>query len=591
MRQVIERLTLHRFKQFRDATFDLRPTGVTLLAGGNNSGKSSILHALAVWEFSRTALEMEKGTDVFAAGYAGQGLGLGDDQFSPIEVPSLRHLWTNLKSQREDEPDGYTLKIQCEWTRVDGRVDALELGLSLANDRLFIKPTASTLAAGDAVPRFAYLPPFAGITAREMRLPGAIRRRRIGEGLAGAVLRNLLLDMFMVNQAERARLREGRTKISDADLRRLRTTDPWELLQQTLRRTFSAELVITPFSEEYHSYIQVEVVKGSVLGFQLKQYANFKKRDLMVEGSGLLQWLSVYALAVNPDVDVLLLDEPDAHLHTSLQDELLNELRDLAAQTNKQILIATHSAEILRQALPETIFEVRGGGGGAGRYLREDRQKVPLLAGLGSDYAPRVDRARRTRRLLFVEGSSDIPILKALAANLGVEWPDTWIEWHSSGGHKERKHIFMALKEEIPELVAVSLRDRDDEAIGTVGEDLRDLTVAAIADFYCLKWRRRYLESYVIWPPALAAASGLQQADIEASLRDDHGIAITAENFVAAAAPAALLDLRAKQILKEGDEAIFAQLPVTARDVAGAMEPDVIPEDIRTFLGELERLT
>lgn len=32
-----------------------------------------------------------------------------------------------------------------------------------------------------------------------------------------------------------------------------------------------------------------------------------------------LQWLSLYALLVNPELDVVLLDEPDAHLHATLQ--------------------------------------------------------------------------------------------------------------------------------------------------------------------------------------------------------------------------------------------------------------------------------
>jgi hypothetical protein len=35
-----------------------------------HSGKSSILHGLAVWEFCRTAIEMERGADVFLAGQA-----------------------------------------------------------------------------------------------------------------------------------------------------------------------------------------------------------------------------------------------------------------------------------------------------------------------------------------------------------------------------------------------------------------------------------------------------------------------------------------------------------------------------------------
>lgn len=585
---MITRLTLHRFKQFRDFTFELRPSGLSLLAGANNSGKSSILHALAVWEFCRTALEMEKGANAFVRGYAGQGLGLGDEEFSPLEVPSLRHLWTNLKTQRDAEPDGYTLKIRCEWGH-DADSRELEFGLSLANDRLFVKPTDSNLGPGDAIPRIAYLPPFAGITARETRLPGAIRRRRIGEGLAGAVLRNLLLDMHDSNQGARSQLIEGRSKIRGSDLRRLRENDPWELLQETLRQTFQSELDIAPFREEYHSYIQVDVSKGRVGPYKLTRFPNFKKRDLMVEGSGFLQWLSVYALALDPAINVLLLDEPDAHLHTSLQEHLLERLDELAA-SQKQILVATHSSEVLRQAAPETIFEVKRGGNDSG-YLVLETQKIGLLAGLGSDYAPRVDRIRKTKRLLFVEGASDLPILNILGERSGRPLSDRWVEWKLASGQKERKHVFLALKEEIPELVAMSLRDRDDDPLSSVGPHLEDSFGPPIDDFISRKWRRRYIESYLVWPPALAAASGLPQDEIEVRLRDEHGIAISLDNFTRSDAPPALLDLRAKEVLKVGDEAILAQLPVTAYDVASEMTEPAIPDDIKTILDELAALT
>lgn len=96
---MITRVSFHRFKQFRDQTFELKP-GVSLLGGGNNSGKSTILHGLAIWEFCRTAIEMERGADLFLTGYSGQGIGLGDDEFSPINVPSLKHLWTTSRRRR-----------------------------------------------------------------------------------------------------------------------------------------------------------------------------------------------------------------------------------------------------------------------------------------------------------------------------------------------------------------------------------------------------------------------------------------------------------------------------------------------------------
>lgn len=152
---MLSNVTFHRFKQFRDQSFRIRPDGITLIAGGNNSGKSSLLHGLAVWQFCKTALEMEKGATAFEAGGVMQGLGLGDDEFSPINVPSLNHLWTNLKSRKEEEPDGYTLKIRCDWISEDGD-RCLEFGLALANDRLFIKTTNSNLGPRDHIPNIAY---------------------------------------------------------------------------------------------------------------------------------------------------------------------------------------------------------------------------------------------------------------------------------------------------------------------------------------------------------------------------------------------------------------------------------------------------
>ena len=585
---MIERVSFHRFKQYKARKINLRPRGVTLIAGGNNAGKSSILHGLAVWEFCRVVLEQELGPDVFASGWHGKGIGMGAEDFSPINVPSLRHLWTNLKTQKTDEPDGYTLKVVCEW-RHEGRACELQLGMSLANDRLFIKPTSSNLLPGDPIPRMAYLPPFAGITDREPRMNGAIRRRRLGEGLAGAVLRNLILDMQETNRLKRADLQGDRSRVPQRDLDALRSSDAWELLQQTLREVFQTELVVEPFREEYHSYITVDVAKGKINGHKFLWHKNFNKRDLMVEGSGFLQWLSVYTLALNPGVDVLLLDEPDAHLHCSLQNDLLARLASLAAQSAKQVLVATHSAEILRQASPNGILEVRGGGQ-ATRYLSADHQKIGLMAGLGSDYAPRIDKLRKTKRLFMLEGQSDESILRIFAERLEVDLSDKWVVWRTTHSHSDRKRLVRALREEIPDIVTYSLRDRDDDPVGTVGPTLEDRDRADSEGFYARKWRRRHIESYLIWPPAIARASGMSESEVEERLRDDHSVAVSRSKWTDSDAPQAALDINGKLILKEGDEAIFGQLDLNAYDLARNFEKTEICDDICTVINELAAL-
>lgn len=579
---MFDRIVFRKFKRFAEQTIPLLSRGVSLIAGGNNCGKSSILHGLAVWEFCRAIIEAEKGPESFLPGSKHQGLGIGDDEFQPINVPSLRHLWTNLSPQRtEADHDGYTLRIGCTWAS-SGQVKKLEFGLSLANDRLFIKATDTNLTAGDAIPRVAYLPPFAGITSRETRVPLAIRRRRIGEGLAGSVLRNLLLDLYQDNLKKRSQLRTTRTKIKDADLESLRNTDPWELLQQAIRSTFGVELVVAPFKEEYHTHIKIEVAKGDLKGHRLTRHPGYKNRDLMVEGSGFLQWLSVYALATDPEVKVLLLDEPDAHLHPSLQQRMVAQLDSLADKMGKQVLIATHSTEILRQSQPERILEISTAN--PPRYLAGEHQKMGLLVGLGTDYTPRIDAVKRNKRVLFVEGNIDMKILQQLCINLGISWPERWVEWVSKAGHKERKHIFLALKEEITDLVAVSLRDRDDEPLGTVGERLEDKGLAGCpVDLHCKLWRRRNIESYLVWPPAIAETIGSTREHVDEVLRNQHAIAI-GDTFPNRVCPEALCQLDGKVVLYKS----FAVEPV---EVAKRMPADKVPHDLKSLISELTELS
>lgn len=205
---MLHSVSLTRFKRFNQTSFELLPNGISFLAGGNNSGKSTLLQAVAVWEFCRSILENERGPSSILNGYAGQGLGLSSDEFSPIAVASLKHLWTNLTSQHAGL-DGYSLAIECKWRDAANNEKSLKVALALANDRLFVKQVGSNLVAGDALPSVAYLPPFAGIVSRENKMSAADRRSMIGRGLAGGIIRNLILDMQTANEKKRAALKEG----------------------------------------------------------------------------------------------------------------------------------------------------------------------------------------------------------------------------------------------------------------------------------------------------------------------------------------------------------------------------------------------
>jgi len=161
--------------------------------------------------------------------------------------------------------------------------------------------------------------------------------------------------------------------------------------------------------------------------------------------------------------------------------------------------------------------------------------------------------------------------------------------WVTSIPQKERKQLYIALKAEIPDLVALSLRDRDDEPAETVKEDLVDYAASADGNFHPRRWRRRYIESYLVWPPAIAAATGLTEGEVRTQLTDHHGISVGA-NFTDSDPPQALLDVRAKAIFKEGSTPVLGQFDVSALEVAKNLDVSAIADDLKTFLGDVVSL-
>ncbi|MBD2846408.1 ATP-binding protein [Paenibacillus sp. IB182496] len=578
---MIKKIKLQKFKKMKNKTYDLNISGISIVAGANNSGKSTILQALAVWEFCKTIIMLEKSKASLLPGSNSQGVGLSVDDFLPLAVPSLKHLWTNLKTQKETtDLDGYTLRICCYWDRSDASECYLEFGLSLANDRLFVKTTATNIINSDKIPVVAYLPTFGGIVERETRLSRADRSKQIGKGLAGSVLRNMLLDMHLENQRKRVSLKGTKSKILSSDLSNLRNTDPWELLMHTLHEIFSCEIEVQPFNELYHNYIRVNQFKGEFKNNRFTKHSNYNKRDIMVEGSGFLQWLSVYSLVLDSTIDVIVLDEPDAHLHSSLQLTLLNRLQRIAAKQNKQVLIATHSTEIIRNSKAESILGIKKSGA---EYLTEDQQKIGLLEGLGSEYSPKLNQLQKYKKVFFVENQSDATFINSWSERLGFSLFENTVIWETTYSAKERKHLFLELKKEIPDLVGISLRDRDDESYNTVDITLIDKSQTVIPDLYFVKWRRRYIENYLFCPQAISRLVQKPVGDIMQHFQQYHGLALF-NNFTMSDVPSPIYEARGKEIICTNQHSIEKVFGVSKHAIVKEMIEEEICDDVKTLI-------
>lgn len=598
---MIKRIDLTRFKKYKEQTFSLDPTGITLLVGGNNAGKTTLIHALAVWEFCKMILLHEKGRDSFNQSEVGKGEGFGmsAEEFLPIAVPTLNHLWTNLKTQlspteKEEWPDrfyGYIMRIKCTWDHCEQTDKMLEIGLSLANDRLFIRVTNSNLESEDYLPSIVYLPTLAGVLPKENKVTVAERRAHLGRGMAGSVIRNMIYDLYKEEAAIRSEYEHDGSRLRGIAKREFLSRSPLEKLQNNLRSTFFSELEIEPFNEEFHTVLKIterKVIRNQDGKLEVLPKSKYTPRDIIAQGSGYLQWLSIFCILYSLGIDVILLDEPDAHLHASLQSELLEKLLStVQSETGKQILVSTHSVEMIKQAPLNIVFSMD-----TRKYLAEESSRVAVLAGVGSEYFPKLDLLKRYKRLIFVENESDKRILEYFGNLCGLSLPADVVYWANTESHATRRHIFDELHKIIPELKCISLRDRDMDTVDSIGPGLefKGISVPQDSPILLLEWRRKNIESYLLCPKAISLACGKSVSDVKQYIQENFALAIDDDGFISASPPEAIVTCDGKHIFTAENIGLERIWGCDKYDVAKQMTANEVCDDIKTFLTRVRTL-
>ena len=587
---MLKKVIIKNFKRWKNKTIDIHPQNISLLIGGNNSGKSSILQALSLWAFCKVVIENEKGPECLYNHAKVNGVGLNIDDFSPINVPDLMHLWTGVSTDGK-----YTLSIECFWDGEDGNERYLEFSLALVQERLFIKTTKTNLNANDKVPNIVLLTPFAGIEVRESQLSPAVRSRLIGKGLPGSVLRNEIIDLYNNNIKLREQKRGDRPKMKESDLKYIRENDPYEILQKVLFEVFQLQLYPERFNPAFHSYLRVNLKKGRIEKNRFSPFPKFKARDIMTEGSGFLQWLSVFTYALSPNIDVLLLDEPDAHLHPSLQYDLFSHLSRLCEKTDKQIIVATHSSEIIKRWNLKDIIWVNSS---SVNYINHEHQRVAALNNIGSEYCPRIDKVKTNKRILFCENEQDAEYLKIWCSALGLTWPANIVVWGTTAHHRERKLLHEHLLQEIPTLKSLSLADRDYTDPGKVNQDLTingepDLPAGA-PTFYKRAWQRHEIESYMLHPTAISRVIAKKRGVADLTPIEEEVKEFFSSNFGVVFNPGFTSNIRTANIATLFDldghqtmDILTKHFGIKDIDVVRSMKADEIFDDVKTLLNAI----
>lgn len=124
-------------------------------------------------------------------------------------------------------------------------------------------------------------------------------------------------------------------------------------------------------------------------------------REIFWAGFGFQVWCQMLThLVQSKDKALFLIDEPDIYLHADLQRQLLRLLKNLGPD----VLIATHSTEIITEADADDIVLISKKRKSA-RRIRQPSELSEVFSILGSNLNPVLTQLAKTRRAVFVEGT------------------------------------------------------------------------------------------------------------------------------------------------------------------------------------------
>ena len=453
---MLTRLIIRNFKRFGEVEIELGSP--VLFIGPNNSGKTSAMQALALWDAGLKRWNEKRSGRRTPEKRPGVTVNRRD--LVAIPVPDANLLWRGLHVRDVRQVDG---KPRTSNIRIDLIVEGVSndrswkcgLEFDYANEESFycrpLRESEGKSADRMAVPedagdtRIAFLPPMSGLAATETRLDSGAVNVRIGEGRTAEVLRNLCLEVH--NQH----------------------LTPWDRLVAQIRSLFGAELD-PPRYVAARGEIAMTYREGKV------------QLDLSSAGRGLQQTLLLLAyMYANPGA-VLMLDEPDAHLEILRQRQIYALLTDVAHESGSQIIAASHSEVLLNQAAGRDMVVAF-----VGQPHRIDGCGSQVLKALRDIPFDQYYQAEQTGWVLYVEGSTDLSILQAFARRLShdqasraLERPFVCVVENQPAA--VRRH-FQGLKEALPSLRGIALFDR--------------IPRPDLAPVECEIWSRREIENYL----------------------------------------------------------------------------------------------
>ena len=457
----LRRVVIENFKRFERLDVELGP--LDCLVGANNSGKTSLLQALALFDFcvhhclarKDGVLEIRRRT-------------IPPDEFYVLPVSNPMDLWTDRKAMTGGKQK--TIKIRGDFERGPSVTATLKLDYNRFGVGIESTDASQEWLSLLADHRIAYLPVFSAFLAQEERRTKAVLDDELARGRVHSVVRNLILDLKL----------QGRH----------------DQLLEVLQRAFpTLQNMSIEFDEVSDRYISVTYQEaGRPKGF-----------DVLSAGSGFQQFVYLFGFIHLREPHVVLLDEPDTHLHGTLQRALLGELGRLV-EKGKQVLLATHSRDLIREVSPEHVLSLEDEGA---RRLHVAFDIYDTFSRLGSLDPTQLPAIQAYQRVLVVEDEADRDLLFVFCSKcLGVAvWQEVArrLSICFAKGNPYKQPI-ARLREQLQQMIALQGRSLNAFVVADRDyyPDLAQLLGQLPSDHVQWHiWSRAEIENYLLCPEAI----------------------------------------------------------------------------------------
>ncbi len=567
---MIHKLILRNFKKIKEETFLFN--NFDLIVGANNSGKSTILQALYIWQYCVNQFNLVNKT----SGIKGIQVILPD--FTALPLPEFNLLWKDRISKSGNAKNqNIYIEIDVYWRNTTGKEQNLCVRMYYQSPQsIYASPQKGwtdfkKLIDDQNFPHIVYVPPFSALETQEVWKDDGNVRQNVGKAQPGSVLRNLLYRV-----------------IDRKDVEPKNNID-WKEIKQKIQEWFGVELLLP----QYEKGISTKITS------EYKVEVNKKTFDIISGGSGFHQILTLLAFMYGyKGTTTILFDEPDAHLHVNLQRQILNYIRQ---HTKIQFLIATHSEEFVKNVEVSSILSIL-----PGKPTRIQATNSVIAAMSMVDNID-VVRTQDNPYILYVEGEDDERILSAWANTLNkTEIYQKFYPYILGGSTKKEmqekaKNHHQALKQIVPDLKQAILLDYDND----------EVAINPASDQPVLnEWKRKNIDNYLLVPEAWKRAvaneanyesTGLfmqpynqviDSAFVEQNLTLPTGSTwknVKAQIF-------SLVD--GKKLLFENEDSLFnrikdvkeSQVKINRSTVAAAMTKEELHEDVEKFFDNLTRI-